>query len=329
MLDRRESIADSSSEKNSQSLNCPACHSADARRIVYLEGTIAICRECRLQWSEGVTYSAATDPVEAMFHTKYMDPSDDDAQTYKPYQDFFDKIDKFGKNNGRILDVGCGNGKFVAACLDKGLDAWGIEANKKMAAMMTPAVRERVHFEMVETFSHPNTKYSVVTFWDSFEHLPNPFDLLATLRDFLEPDGVVFLRVNNSWDIYNLTTLAALKIAPPIGKKLLKSCFSLPAHFWNFSYDPMTAMCKRDNWHVLHHRVTETPASRFSDSAVVRSIIAIAYFLNRLIAGGKIGEYYLRDNVGARPESGILDDRQAATTAQRAAIPNDTRSKAK
>ena len=133
-----------------------------------------------------------------------------------------------------------------------------------------------------------------MTFWDSFEHLENAFEILSKIRPFLKEGGIVYLRVNNNRDIYNWITRFLLILTPELGKRMLKNCFGLPWHRWNFSYTGMRNLLAKNNWGIIHFSPSETPASRFTSNPFIIFLIRCAYLINRLIRGGKIGNYYLK-----------------------------------
>lgn len=148
-------------------------------------------------------------------------------------------------------------------------------------------------FKPVETVTEWPHAFDVVTFWDSFEHMPKAFDTLDAVEAHLAPGGIVFLRINNTRDVFNFLTAACLAISPSLGRRMVKICFNLPQHAWNFSSTAAMAMLARRGWRVLSYRFTDTPASRFVTAPAVRLAFEAAYLVNRMIGGGKIGEYWL------------------------------------
>jgi len=102
---------------------------------------------------------------------------------------------------GRVLDIGCGNGAFLAALIAEGYEAHGLEREGE-AARRSEAV------EGLQLTTAPLTKdtfqpsaFDAVTLWHVFEHLPNPRAILATAVEILKPGGHLFLSMPNrdSW----------------------------------------------------------------------------------------------------------------------------------
>jgi len=281
---------------------CPSCGSNDVKEYEYEEGAIMLCKGCKLQWAEyDARFEKSTDamvlqePIRESIHSRYMSPSSIPAASkYPPYVAFFDFLKtKKPERQLRILDIGCGNGMFLQECLRRGYDAIGIEANNNLRTVIPENILNRVIFspiEKIDTFEQP---FDVVTFWDSFEHLSNGFELLDRVRTYLKNDGIIYLRVNNNHDITNFLTLFMLRLFPKAGKRMLKICFGFPDHVWNFSKIGMQNLLTKKNWKTILSCFSETPPSRFTKNIILAGMIRSAYLLNKIVGGGKIGEYYI------------------------------------
>lgn len=112
------------------------------------------------------------------------------------FETFFRKKEIRGKK-GSVLDVGCADGLFLTVAREAGWKVFGVEPS--------PVVSEfaRRHHGL-EVFTGdlfcPNLvhhSYDLITFWDVFEHLHNPDEVLTRARELLTPHGIFFLRVPN------------------------------------------------------------------------------------------------------------------------------------
>ncbi len=97
----------------------------------------------------------------------------------------------FGRSTGRLVDIGCWTGSFVAAAAERGWDASGVEPSSW-------AVREaQGHGLTVQQATlgtallEPGT-FDVVVATDIIEHLLDLDSSMARLRELLTPDGVLF-----------------------------------------------------------------------------------------------------------------------------------------
>jgi hypothetical protein len=169
-----------------------------------------------------------------------------------------------------------------------------VERDPLLARYMPEHIKKRVKFIAAEEIALTSECYDVITFWDSFEHIDDPFAIISRLSKNLAPGGVIFMRVNNTRDIYNLMVKTALQLNHRIGQRLLKSCFNFPDHVWNFSFAPMQKMLGDAGFDIIHFRADDTPADRLTGNPLLQSLFKLAYLVNKSIKGGKIGEYYIR-----------------------------------
>lgn len=115
-----------------------------------------------------------------------------------------DKLDAFaalrGRPPGRLLDVGCSGGFFLAHAARRGWAGLGIEPSEQAAAHA-----RGLGVEVVEEFLDGLDWGALGTF-DAIhlklvlEHLPDPAGVLAAARACLKPGGVVCVQVPNDFN---------------------------------------------------------------------------------------------------------------------------------
>lgn len=92
----------------------------------------------------------------------------------------------------RLLDVGCGQGAFLARAARRHPD-WklrGIDINEQAATATSKRVPDaQVSVSDVNHLPHPSTSLDVVTAWDVLEHLENPDLALSAVHATLRKDG--------------------------------------------------------------------------------------------------------------------------------------------
>lgn len=77
-------------------------------------------------------------------------------------------IEAFLPGRGRLLDFGCGTGRLVQQAGNHGWDAWGVDIIAGAGRRKTVADAQR-------------ERWDVVTFFDSLEHLPDPYATVSSL----------------------------------------------------------------------------------------------------------------------------------------------------
>lgn len=105
-------------------------------------------------------------------------------------------LESSGKK-GRLLDVGCSAGGFLAEASRAGWECYGVEIRTDDAEH----VRKTHHIECVNgTFGEanfPSSFFDAVAFLDVLEHLLHPLDELREAYRCLKHDGAVLVRVPN------------------------------------------------------------------------------------------------------------------------------------
>ncbi len=102
----------------------------------------------------------------------------------------------------RLIDVGCSRGDFVAAAVQLGFHAEGVEPAPQIAAAAR-ASGLTVHQGLLEEQRFPAASFDVVTLFEVIEHLPAPIALLHECHRILRPDGILIASTGNtaSWTV--------------------------------------------------------------------------------------------------------------------------------
>lgn len=99
------------------------------------------------------------------------------------------------KDTGALLDIGCGNGNFLRA-FSRRQKSWvldGSEWDEKYLA----ECRAIPSFRQLHTCPPKDIKgrYDVISIIHCLEHVPDPAELLAQVRDRLAPEGLLLVQV--------------------------------------------------------------------------------------------------------------------------------------
>lgn len=103
------------------------------------------------------------------------------------------------KKPGRLLDVGCGSGRFVCYMAKHGWDTIGYDFSPKAYELADQQRNGRVRIIDGKLSDHelPEHSFDVITLWQVFEHIAEPLLLLVELRRLLRPDGLLVIAVPN------------------------------------------------------------------------------------------------------------------------------------
>ncbi|MBS1546413.1 MAG: class I SAM-dependent methyltransferase [Bacteroidetes bacterium] len=102
-------------------------------------------------------------------------------------------------SSGRLLDVGCGTGDFLAYMQTQHFQVQGVEVSSA-ARGFAQAKGVKVQPELAAIPITP--AFDVITLWHVLEHVPDPMEALREIYARLSPGGLLVVAVpdNESWD---------------------------------------------------------------------------------------------------------------------------------
>ena len=102
------------------------------------------------------------------------------------------------RGGGRLLDVGCGGGGFLARMAKRGWTVTGLD----FSPAVVKTIRERFGFKAVlGSLPCPDLEpasFDVVTMWMVLEHFHRPLEALTAARRLLAPGGRLYAAVPNA-----------------------------------------------------------------------------------------------------------------------------------
>lgn len=111
------------------------------------------------------------------------------------------KIIKYLPKGGTILDVGCGNGGFLAPLIEKGFKCHGVEPPGGSAerAKQVKGLELKIGYLSEDDFEKDSL--DLITLWHVYEHLPNPRQIAEIFSHVIKPGGYLVMSLPNieSW----------------------------------------------------------------------------------------------------------------------------------
>ncbi len=132
-----------------------------------------------------------------------------------------------GGNKGKILDIGCGTGRFIAKFKEV-YEVFGVDVSR-MAIQRTSEAGINVHRidVSIEKLPYAKRTFDVIHMGDVVEHLVNPDFAIKEARRVLKQDGSLVLSTPNLASWYN-RILLLLGIQPIFSEVSTEKIFGRP-----------------------------------------------------------------------------------------------------
>lgn len=196
-------------------IDCPLCKRDDAEELFHREDFRHVrCRGCSLvyvnpQPQDAEEFNAALfgkiHPVWSRFSEKYNAMSETELQAslerlrHAPPRKYAREL-KFMdgyRQIGRMLDVGCANGRFLLAAEGQGWKVSGVEIAPENAALCRDVFGLDVRSGTLEEAFFEDQTFDVVRLNQVIEHVPAPLELLGEVNRVLRTGGLLSLATIN------------------------------------------------------------------------------------------------------------------------------------
>ena len=102
-----------------------------------------------------------------------------------------------GFSTGRLLDVGCATGEFLAATQARGWQAYGVETSPASAQIARELTGAQIHTGTLDTAPFEQGSFDVITMFEVIEHLQSPRSYIEIISRLLRPGGLLAISTPN------------------------------------------------------------------------------------------------------------------------------------
>lgn len=231
-------------------INCKLCQSSKFEKLFEVDRhgksyTVVKCINCDLIF---VNPQPSQKEIQAHYKKNYdysyMEETDNNNHYYAGELTLLEK--ELGRK-GRILDVGCGAGQFLARAQKRGWKVQGIELSSKIASFGRKNFGIKIRTSNFNQFSSKE-KFDVITMHHFMEHVRDPSRCLLKANRLLKKSGLFLLSTPNinSFDA---------KISAKRWEWL-----SPPAHLFFFSKKNLRELLEKSNFKLVKVRTIRKDA---------------------------------------------------------------------
>jgi SAM-dependent methyltransferase len=196
---------------------CPICDSRDASRLFaeanvdergldafafasrklpeYMHWRLAECTRCDLLY---VDPAPPLEELASLYREADFDSREESGLASRTYGRFLPRIVKRLPDIDGAVDVGTGDGAFLKELLAAGFrGVAGIEPSAAPVAAADPSLRPLIRHDIFRPDSFPAGSLSLITCFQTIEHLADPLAFCRDARRALKPGGALFLIGHN------------------------------------------------------------------------------------------------------------------------------------
>ena len=156
------------------------------------------CENCQLVY---VSKAPASDWVANQYHTADFDATEESGFAADTYVRYLSEHADMLPDRQMAVDIGAGDGAFLARVMDQlqFADCLGYEPSKAPIELARADIKPKLANRLFDGSDLAPGSVSLVTCFQTLEHVDNPQDLLIKVFDLLKPGGV-FMTISHNVD---------------------------------------------------------------------------------------------------------------------------------
>lgn len=130
-----------------------------------------------------------------IYETKYRGPAGQDKSLALWHREVLKTLETFNKGQ-RLLEVGCGNGRLLAAIVEMGFDAIGIDVSSEAVAVCCEKGLKAECVDVSQGVPY-DEQFDICVSVEVLEHIFDPYHFLDQINKSLKPGGLAILTTPN------------------------------------------------------------------------------------------------------------------------------------
>ena len=223
------------------------CISCDGGNLKYydenktLKLPIHICQDCGLHIT-GEDQNELDMVVEELYETDFWDSDrqnlfDDHSDSYslgrrRLFISQIKYLSSIISKSSKILEIGSGHGETITELEKLQYNVTGVEPDIKNVEFLKNQLNSRIIQSNIESLKL-DEKFDLIWMSHVFEHLSNPIKSLKDFKNFLNPNGIIFIEV------------------PSVTKKNDQRTFTVVPHAYNYSSKSLKNILIKSGYSII------------------------------------------------------------------------------
>ncbi|MEY7998794.1 class I SAM-dependent methyltransferase [Clostridium sp. Mt-5] len=161
------------------------------------------------------------------------------------YKDAYDIFNEY-LLEGKLLDIGCGMGKFLSYMKEKGYDTFGIEPSL-IACKKSKNIGLKIENCSIYDFESNDRKFDIINLTNVLEHLIDPLKAIEICKKMLNKKGIIRIKVPNDFN----------KLQLELCKNFNKGKYwvAIPDHINYFNLESLTNILEFYGFRIINKTV--------------------------------------------------------------------------
>jgi 2-polyprenyl-3-methyl-5-hydroxy-6-metoxy-1,4-benzoquinol methylase len=231
------------------SMECPICSEEDLiNEIHHINDTsntkVLQCKRCDFEflntWNDVKFVKSLYEGDKYVFKHNVSDDTSVGLK-YDEYEVRYQWLKPFFEKSSRVLEIGCGDGKFLKKIKNDVAAADGLELSPPQVKKLR-AEGFKCYDVMINEMEPPES-YDIICMFAVLEHIPLVRDFLNTLKDYMHENTMVFIEVPNLND--------PLISGVDIGQ--FRDFYYRQIHLYYFTPDSLGKLLKQEGYNFELH----------------------------------------------------------------------------
>ena len=186
-------------------INCPVCNSKNTSQLlVKWGGRYDECSDCshvflKNPFKHKIITDLYKDSIVDQLNREVQKHSFNQNYWAAVYRKYMDHICNQFPGKCKLIDVGCGTGRFLKFCKENyNFELFALDVFNELIETVSPVI-DKENIFLVDSFEKTDIKktFNVITLWGVLEHCRSPHDIINKCNSYLEKNGLLFMLVPN------------------------------------------------------------------------------------------------------------------------------------